>query len=166
MKSVVVIQEVKILSWVTASHRPGSETHWQEETNVRSWVNQVGRYCMEPRNEQNCGPARDKRQMNPEFVCRELRTALGRWNAISEPTTMASRFGSHRGRRPGHADQGMTRELVRASLFPVFEKRGSATEPHSVGVHRDTKAPLGKASTARSIREQNAENPGTTQRAG
>ena len=123
MKSVDVIQEVQILSWVTASHRPGSETHWQEVTNVRSWVNQVGRLCMEPRNELNCGPVRDKRQMNPEFAWRELRTALGRWNAISESTTMASRFGSHRGRRPGHADQGMTRELVRASSFPVCSKK-------------------------------------------
>ena len=50
MKSIVVIQEVQILPWVMASHQPGSETRWQEETNVRSRVERVGRPCMEPRN--------------------------------------------------------------------------------------------------------------------
>ena len=47
MKSDFVIQEVQILPWVTASPRPGSETRWQEETNVRSRVNQVDRLCMD-----------------------------------------------------------------------------------------------------------------------
>jgi hypothetical protein len=44
----------------------------------------------------------------------------------------------------------MTRELARASSSPVRRDRGSA-EQSSAGVHRDTKAPTGKASTARSI---------------
>ena len=174
MKSIVVIQEVQILPWVTASHRPGSETRWQEETNVRSRVNQVDRLCMELRNRFIHGSdlrLRTERGRNavrtPESARRETRTVLACWNVISETTFMASRFGGHRSRRPGHVDQGMTRELVRASSFPVLRKRGSAAERPSVGVHRVTKAPTGKASTARSIQVvQNAENAGTTQRAG
>ena len=157
MKSNFVIQEVQILSWATTSHRPGSETRWQEETNVRSRVNQVDRLCIELRNGYLRGPKlrlRMERGRNavrtPESVRRETRTASTRWNAKSEMTLMASRFGGHRSRRPGHVDQGMTRELARASSSPVRRDRGSA-EQSSAGVHRDTKAPTGKASTARSI---------------
>ena len=158
MKSDFVIQEVQILPWATASHRPGSETRWQEETNARSRVNQVDRLCMELRNGYLCGPdlrLRMGRGRNaartPESERRETWTAFARWNAISETTLMASRFGGHRSRRPEHADQGMIRELVRASSFPVVRKRGSSTEQPSVGVHRDIKAPTRKASTARPI---------------
>jgi hypothetical protein len=35
----------------------------------------------------------------------------------------------------------MSRELVRASSFPVLRERGSAAERPSVGVHRDIKTP-------------------------
>ena len=174
MKSNFVIQEVQILSWATASHRPGSETRWQEETNVRSRVNQVDRLCIELRNGYLRGPnlrPRMERGRNaartPESVRRESRTASTRWNAISETTPMASRFGGHRSRRPGHVDQGMTRELVRASSSPVLRDRGSSTEQSSVGVHRVTKAPSEEAPTAGSIQLiKNAESAGTTQRAG
>ena len=174
MKSDFGIQEVKILPRVAASHRPSSETRWQEETNVRSRVNQVDRLCIELRNGYLRGPnlrLRMERGRNavrtPESVRRETRTASTRWNARSETTLMASRFGGHRSRRPGHVDQGMTRELVRASSSPVLRDRGSSAEQSSVGVHRVTKAPTGKASTARSIQVvKNAENTGTTQRAG
>jgi hypothetical protein len=148
MKSDFVIQEVQILPWVTASPRPGSETRWQEETNVRSRVNQVDRLCMELRNGFIHGSdlrLRTERGRNavrtPESVRRETRTASTRWNAISETTLMASRFGGHRSRRPGHVDPGMTRELVRASSFPVLRERGSSAEQPSAGVHRDNKAP-------------------------
>lgn len=174
MKSIIVIQEVQILPRVTASHRPGSETRWQEETNVRSRVNQVDRLCMELRNGYRYGPHLRLRMeqgrnavRTPESVRRETRTVLACWNATSETTLMASRFGGHRSHRPGHVDQGMTRELARASSFPVFRDRGSSAERSSAGVHRVTKAPTGKASTARSIQvDKNAENAGTTQRAG
>jgi len=174
MKSDFGIQEVKILPRVAASHRPSSETRWQEETNVRSRVNQVDRLCIELRNGYLRGPnlrLRMERGRNaartPESVRRETRTALARWNARSKTTLMASRCGGHRSRRPGHVDQGMSRELVRASSSPVRRNRGSSAEPSSAGVHRDTKAPSGKASTARSIQVvKNAENTGTTQRAG
>ena len=79
--------------------------------------------------------------LTPESEPRETRTVLARWNAISETTLMASRFGGHRSRRPGHVDQGMSRELVRASSFPVLRERGSAAERSSVGVHRVIKTP-------------------------
>ncbi len=174
MKSTDVIQEVQILPRVTASHRPSSETRWQEETNVRSRVDQVDRLCIEPRNgflvvAQNTRLRAGKginAKRTPESGRCESRTASTRWNATSEATPTASRRGGHRGRRPEHADQGMTRELVRASSSPVVRNRGSSAEQPSAGVHRDTKAPTGKASTARSIQTQNAENAGTTQRAG
>ena len=159
MKSIVVIQEVQILPWVMASHQPGSETRWQEETNVRSRVEQVGRPCIEPRNGvyvvvQIAGPRTGKERntkRTPESRRCELRTVSTCWNATSEATPTASRRRSHRGRRPEHADQGMTRELARASSSPVVRKRGSSTEQSSVGVHRETKAPTGKARTAGSI---------------
>ena len=159
MKSIIVIQEVQILPRVTASHRPGSETRWQEETNVRSRVEQVGRPCIEPRNRvyfvvQNARLRTGKginAKRTPESGRCEPRTVSPSWNATSEATSMASRRRGHRGRRPEHADQGMTRELVRASSSPVVRKRGSSAEKPSAGVHRDIKAPTGKASPARSI---------------
>jgi len=162
MKSIVVIQEVQILPRVTASHRPGSETRWQEETNVRSRVEQVGRPCIEPRNRvlvvvQNTRPRMGKginAKRAPESRRREPRTVSTSWNATSEGTPLASRLGGHRGRRPKHTDKGMTRELVRASSSPAVRKRGPSAERPSAGVHRETKAPTGKTPTARSIRIQ------------
>ena len=152
MKSIDVIQEVQILPRVTASHRPGSEARWQEETNVRSRVEQVGRPCIEPRNGvyvvvQNARPWTGKginAKRTPESVRREPRTVSTCWNATSEATPRASRHGGHRGRRPEHADQGMTRELVRASSSPVVRNRGTWAEQPSAGVHRETKAPTRK----------------------
>ena len=152
MKSIDVIQEVQILPWVMASHQPGSETRWQEETNVRSRVEQVGRPCIEPRNGvyvvvQIAGPRTGKERntkRTPESRRCELRTVSTCWNATSEATPTASRRRSHRGRRPEHADQGMTRELARASSSPVVRSRGTWAEPPSAGVHRETKAPTRK----------------------
>ena len=152
MKSTDVIQEVKILPRVTASHRPGSETRWQEETNVRSRVEQVGRPCIEPRNGvyvvvQNARPGTGKginAKRTPESGRREPRTVSTYWYATSEATPTASRQGGHRGRRPEHADQGMTRELARASSSPIVRNRGSSAERPSAGVHRVTKAPTRK----------------------
>ena len=152
-KSINVIQEVKILPRVTASHRPGSETRWQEETNVRSRVEQVGRPCIEPRNGvyvvvQNARPRTGKginTKRTPESGRCEPRTVSTYWNATSEATPLASRQGGHRGRRPEHADKGMMRELVRASSSPVVQKSRINSGTTAAGVHRDTKAPTGKA---------------------
>lgn len=67
MKSVEVIQEVKILPRAPASHQPGSETRWREETNVRSRVEQVSRVCIEPRKLfASRGPARDNHPRRPD----------------------------------------------------------------------------------------------------
>lgn len=158
MKSIIVIQEVQILPRVTASHRPGSETRWQDERNVRSRVEQVGRPCIEPRNGvyvvvQNTRLRTGKGiniRRTPESRGCEPRTVSTCWNATSQTTPLASRLGGHRGRRPGHADQGMTRELARASLSPVIRNRGSLTEPPREST-ASSKLPTGKASTARSI---------------
>ena len=162
MKSIVVIQEVQILPRVAASHRPSRKTRWQEETNVRSRVEQVSRPCIEPRNGilvvvHNTRPRTSKginAKRTPESRRCEPRTVSTSWNATSEVTPLASRLGGHRGRRPEHTDKGMTRELVRASSSPVVRKRGPSAERPSAGVHRDTKAPTGKTPTARSIRIQ------------
>ena len=149
MKSIDVIQEVQILPRVAASHRPGSETRWQEETNVRSRVEQVGRPCIEPRNKDyfvvqearvRAGKGINAKR-TPESGRCEPRTVLWGWNATSEAASTASRQGGHRGHRPEHVDQGMTRELVRASSSPVVGGRGSSAERPSAGVHRDIKAP-------------------------
>lgn len=152
MKSTDVIQEVQILPRVTASHRPGSKTRWQEETNVRSRVEQVGRPCIEPRNgvydvvqDARAGTGKGiNTQRTPESARCEPRTVSMCWNATSEVTPKASYQGGHRGRRPEHADQGMTRELARASSSPVVRKRGSSAERPSAGVHREIKAPTRK----------------------
>jgi hypothetical protein len=60
----------------------------------------------------------------------------------------------------------MARELVRASSVSCVQNSRIIAERPSAGVHRATKAPLGKAPTARSIQPENAANAGTTQRAG
>ncbi len=107
-KSIDVIQEVKILPRVTANHRPGSETRWQEETNVRSRVDQVDRLCMELRNRTffvalNVRPRADKginTKATPESLRCEPRTVSTCWNATSKVTPMVSRQGGHRSRRP------------------------------------------------------------------
>jgi hypothetical protein len=84
MKSVAAIQEVKVLPRATASHRPGSETRWREETNVRNRVEQVGRVCIEPRKLfESRGPARDNHRRIPDPWAWEARTVSVRWNAVS-----------------------------------------------------------------------------------
>ena len=174
MQSIIVIQEVQILPRVTASHRPGSETRWQEETNVGSRVERVGRPCIEPRNGvyvvvQNTRPGAGKginAKRTPESGRCEPRTVSTHWNATSEATLMVSRQGGHRGRRPEHADQGMTRELARASSSPVVRKSRIISGAILRGSPPRYQSSLGKTSTARSILTLNAENAGTTQRAG
>jgi hypothetical protein len=108
MKSIYVIQEVKVLPRVTANHRPGSETRWQEETNVRSRVDRVDRLCIELRNRtnfvvQDVRPRTDKGiniKATPESPRCEPRTVSTCWNATSKATPKVSRQGGHRSRRP------------------------------------------------------------------
>jgi hypothetical protein len=122
MKSVDVIQRVKVLPRATVSHQPGSETRWREETNVRSRVEQVSRVCMEPRKLfESRGPVRDNHPRVPEPREWEARTVSVRWNAESVLSQMARQGGGHRGRRPDHVDTGITRELVRASSASCLE---------------------------------------------
>ena len=140
MKSVEVIQKVKILPRATASHQPGSETRWREATNVRSRVEQVSRVCIEPRKLfESRGPARDNHPRMPDPRVWEPRTVSGRWNAVSAPSLWARQGGGHRGRRPDHADTGIARELVSASSASCL------AFAEQWGVHRAIKAPLGKA---------------------
>src|SRR5438093_6335706 len=126
MKSVEVIQKVKTLPRATASHQPGSETHWREATNVRSWVEQVSRVCIEPRKLfESRGPARDNHPKMPEPWRWEPRTVSRRWNAVSALSLSARQSRGHRGRRPDHAGKGITRELVRASSASCLRNRGT-----------------------------------------
>src|SRR5213594_3927846 len=126
MKSVEVIQEVKVLPRAQASHRPGSETRWRKETNVRSRVEQVSRVCIEPRKLfESRGPARDNHPRRPEPRVWEPRTVSRHWNAVSALSLSARQGRGHRGRRPEHADQGRTRELVRASSTSCLNTRGA-----------------------------------------
>ncbi len=134
MKSVEVIQEVQVLPRATASHQPGSNTRWREETNVRSRVEQVSRVCMEPRKLfESRGPARDNHPRTPEPWVWEPRTVSVRWNAVSTGSQVARPGGGHRGRRPDHADTGITRELVRASSASCLEIAEQHGEEYSGG---------------------------------
>ena len=126
MKSVDVIQKVKVLPRATASHQPGSETRWREETNVRSRVEQVSRVCMEPRKWfESRGPERDNHPGMLDSRVWEARTVSCRWNAVSASSLWARPGGGHRGRRPDHADTGIARELVRASSASCLCRRGT-----------------------------------------
>ena len=134
MKSVDGIQKVKVLPRATASHQPGSETRWREETNVRSRVEQVSRVCMEPRKLfESRGPARENRPGKPDPRVREARTVSVRWNAESALSLEARQGGGHRGRRPDHVATGIPRELVRASSASCLPRRGSVRRKHLRG---------------------------------
>ena len=143
MKSVEVLQEVQILPRAQASHRPGSETRWREETHVRSRVEQVSRVCIEPRKVfESRGPARDNHPRRPDPWVWEPRTVARRWNAVSAPSLSARQGRGHRGRRPEHAEKGITRELVRASPASCRESAEQCGAEHSVGSPpRDQSAP-------------------------
>jgi hypothetical protein len=146
MKSVDVIQKVQVLPRATASHPPGSEPRWREETNVRSRVEPVSRVGMEPRKVfESRGPARDKRPGKPDPRVREARTVSVRWNAEAARSLVARQGGGHRGRRPDHVDTGITRELVRASSASCLDIAAQCRAENSAGSPpRDQSSP-GKA---------------------
>jgi hypothetical protein len=137
---------VKVLPRATASHQPGSETRWREETNVRSRVEQVSRVCIEPRKLfESSGPARDTIPRMPDPGVWEARTVSSCWNAVSALSLVAREGGGHRGPRPDHADRGIARELVRAlsaSCLDIADQYGG--EP-SVGSPPRDQSSLGKA---------------------
>src|SRR5438128_12541808 len=96
MKSVEVIQKVKILPRATARHQPGSETRWREATNVRSRGEPGSRVGIEPRKVcESRGPARDTHPRRPAPRVGEPRTVSGRWNAVSAPSRWARQGGGH-----------------------------------------------------------------------
>jgi hypothetical protein len=169
MKSVEVIQKVKVLPRATASHQPGSNTRWREETNVRSRVERVSRVCMEPRKLfESRGPARDNHPGMPDPRVWEARTVSCRWNAESALSLPAREGGGHRGRRPDHADTGITRELVRASSASCLDIRGAVQSRGLCGESTArSKLPLERpaAPPGRSI-SQNAGTTGTEGQAG
>src|SRR5438552_9291944 len=126
LKAVEGIQEVKDPPRAQARHLPGSETRWRKETNVRSWVEQVSRVCIEPRKLfESRGPARDNHPKMPEPWRWEPRTVSRRWNAVSALSLSARQSRGHRGRRPDHAGKGIARGLVRASSASCLYNRGT-----------------------------------------
>jgi hypothetical protein len=169
MKSVDVIQEVQVLPRATASHQPGSEARWREETNVRSRVEQVSRVCIEPRKLfESGGPVRDTIPGMPDLGVWEARTVSSCWNAVSALSLVAREGGGHRGPRPGHADTGIARELVRASSASCLDIRGSVQSQGLCGESTArSKLPLERpvAPSGRSI-HQNAGTTGTEGQAG
>src|SRR5207302_5513276 len=117
MKSVEVIQEVKILPRAQASHRPGSETRWREETNVRSRVEQGSRVYIEPRKLcESRGPARDNHPRRPAPRVWEPRTVSRHWNAVSAPSLSARQGRGHRGRRPDVTSVSTSSKISRISF--------------------------------------------------
>ena len=132
MKSVEVIQEVKILPRAQASHRPGSETRWREETNVRSRVEQGSRVYIEPR--KLCeirGPARDNHPRRPAPRVWEPRTVSRHWNAVSAPSLSARQGRGHRGRRPDVTSVSTSSKISRISFTGCSTQSGSKTHESS-----------------------------------
>ena len=169
MKSVEVIQEVKILPRAQASHRPSSETRWREETNVRSRVEQVSRVCIEPRKLfESRGPARDNHPRRPEPRVWEPRTVSRRWNAVSAPSLSARQGRGHRGRRPDHADKGIT-PGTRERLISLLSIHRGSVRSHVLCGESTARSKLPQerpaAPPGRSI-EQNAGTTGTEGQAG
>jgi len=162
MKSVAGIQEVQILPRATASHQPGRETRWREATNVRSRVEHVSRVGIEPRKWcESRGPARENHPRRPEPRVWEPRTVSRRWNAVSAPSLRARQGGGHRGRRPEHADQGRTRELVSAASASWLEIADQCGAKSSAGSPpREQSAPR-QGSSPRRV-EPSTQNAGTT----
>ncbi len=84
MKSVDVIQEVKVLPRATASHQPGRNTRWREETNVRSRVEHVSRVVLRL---ESCVkvvvPQGITTLRMPDPRAWEARTVSRCWNAVS-----------------------------------------------------------------------------------
>jgi len=125
---------VQILPRATASHQPGSKTRWREETNVRSRVEHVSRVCIEPRKVcASCGPARDNHPRMPDPRVWEPWTVARRWNTVSALPLSARQGRGHRGRRPDHAEKGITRELVSASSASCLEIAEQYGGEHSGG---------------------------------
>jgi len=126
MKPVEGIQEVKILPRAQASHQPGSETRWREETNVRSRVEHVSRVGIAPRTWcERRGPARENHPRMPAPRVWEPRTVSRRGHAVSALSLSARQGRGHRGRRPEHAGQGRPRERVSASSASWRAHRGA-----------------------------------------
>ena len=152
MKSVDVIQEVKILPWAKPSQQPGSEARWSEETMVRSRVDRVDRVCIEPRKLfESCGPERDKQSRGACSLLCEPRTVSACWNAVSVYAYTVRHDGGHRGPRPDHADQGITRELTRASSVSCLQNRGSMPRPLGGSPPRDQSSRPRKGSLLRRV---------------
>jgi|GEM_PF-5276298 len=169
MKAVAGIQEVEILPRAMASHQPGSETRWREETNVRNRVEQVSRVCIAPRKWfESRGPARDNHPRMPDPWGWEPRTVSRRWNAVSAPSLTARQGRGHRGRRPDHADTGRTRELVSASSASCLQIADQCSAKYSAGSPpRDHSSPGKARGPAGSISlSQNAGTTGTEGQAG
>ena len=165
----------EILPRVRANHPPGSETRWQEETNVRSRVDRVDRLCIELRNRtffvaQNVRPRADQginTKATPESLRCEPRTVSTCWNATSKVTRKVSRQGGHRSRRPEACrsrDDAGTRESLIVSCCSQSRTINGAilrgSPPRYQSSHR------GKArGSAGSIHSENAETTGTRGRA-
>ena len=169
MKSVEVIQKVKILPRATASHQPSSDTRWREETNVRSRVEQVSRVCIAPRKLcESGGPVGDTTPRMPDRGVWEARTVSSCWNAVSALSLVAREGGGHRGPRPDHADTGRARELVRASSASCLDMRGSVQSGMLCGESTArSKLPMERpAAPSGRSHKQNAGTTGTEGHAG
>jgi hypothetical protein len=167
VKSVIAIQEVKILPRAKASHQPGSRTRWPEEMKVRSRGKRDVGVCIEPRKLfSSCGPFGDKQRPGCLILAKANRGQFHSAGTQQPPGVMASRSGDHRGRRPDHDDIGIARELVRASSASCLHKARISTEATPPGSPpRDQSSRRKARCSAGSILCVNAETTGTRGRA-
>ena len=149
-KLVFAIQEVEVLSGQRLATSPVAKPVGRRRRRSEAgWSKSVG-CVIEPRKLfERRGPVREKHQ---RAAC-SLRANADGFNVPERSTcrgVMASRGRDHRGRRAGHADTGIARELGRASSFPV-SKSAEQYGLTPVGVDRDTKAPRRKGPWLRRV---------------
>jgi hypothetical protein len=152
--------------WAKASHQPSSVARRLAETKVGSRAEQVDRVCIEPRKKVevvvHTGISRsglpDSRRANADSFNWLERSIL--------PDAMVRPVRDHRGRRPGHVDTRIARELGRASSLPVQKIADQCGGSTSGGVHRVTKAPGRKGPWLRRVDPWCAEKAEATGREG
>ena len=86
----------------------------------------------------------------PDLLCANADSFIVLERSIL-PSVKVSRARDHRGRRPGHVDTRIARELGRASSPPVQKTADQCGGSTSAGVHRVTKAPCRKGPRLRRV---------------
>ena len=132
MKSVEGIHEMQVLPRPTASPRPGRDTHWRQETHVRSRVEHISRVGMAPRTWCECrGPVWENYPRMPDLIFgRGKRGPFQRAGTPYPPGWYGRDWAE-----ADHGERGKARERVSVpsafcrDILDQFRARGSAGSP-------------------------------------